>query len=120
MTKPATIDIDRDKAFEWLNNGAQPTDTVNAILKFKGVLYKKHLMRGVKKGALTLEQADEKHTSWVEQKEAKIADRVSQTKKEISDFHAMVSGVAAPKVSKKVVVEETPVEETNEETPAAE
>ncbi|MDP4851565.1 MAG: 30S ribosomal protein S16, partial [Saprospiraceae bacterium] len=64
MTKPATIDIDRDKAFEWLNNGAQPTDTVNAILRFKGVLYKKHLMRGVKKGALTLEQADEKHTSW--------------------------------------------------------
>jgi small subunit ribosomal protein S16 len=120
MTKPATIDIDRDKAFEWLNNGAQPTDTVNAILRFKGVLYKKHLMRGVKKGALTLEQADEKHTSWVEQKEAKIADRVAQTKKEISDFHAMVSGVAAPKVSKKVVVEETPAEETNEETPAAE
>jgi small subunit ribosomal protein S16 len=77
-------------------------------------------MRGVKKGALTLEQADEKHTSWVEQKEAKIADRVAQTKKEISDFHAMVSGVAAPKVSKKVVVEETPAEETNEETPAAE
>ena len=120
MTKPATIDIDRDKAFEWLNNGAQPTDTVNAILRFKGVLYKKHLMRGVKKGALTLEQADEKHTSWVEQKEAKIADRVSQTKKEISDFHAMVSGVAAPKVPKKVIVEETPAEETNEETPAAE
>ena len=120
MTKPATIDIDRDKAFEWLNNGAQPTDTVNAILRFKGVLYKKHLLRGVKKGALTLEQADEKHTSWVEQKEAKIADRVSQTKKEVSDFHAKVSGVAAPKVSKKVVAEDTPAEETNEETPAAE
>lgn len=120
MTKPATIDIDRDKAFEWLNNGAQPTDTVNAILRFKGVLYKKHLMRGVKKGALSLEQANEKHNSWVEQKEAKIADRVSQTKKEISDFHAMVSGVAAPKVSKKVVVEESPAEDTNEETSAAE
>jgi len=120
MTKPATIDIDRDKAFEWLNNGAQPTDTVNAILRFKGVLYKKHLMRGVKKGALTLEQADEKHTSWVEQKEAKIAARVNQTKKEISDFHAMVSGVAAPKVSKKVVADEAPATETNEETPEAE
>jgi len=120
MTKPATIDIDRDKAFEWLNNGAQPTDTVNAILRFKGVLYKKHLMRGVKKGALTLEQADEKHTSWVEQKEAKIAARVSQTKREISDFHAMVSGVAAPKVSKQVVADEAPATETNEETPEAE
>jgi small subunit ribosomal protein S16 len=120
MTKPATIDIDRDKALEWLNNGAQPTDTVNAILRFKGVLYKKHLMRGVKKGALTLAEADEKHTSWVEQKEAKIAARISQTKKEINDFHAMVSGVAAPKVSKKVVVEETPVAEVNEDTAASE
>ena len=120
MTKPATIDIDRDKAFEWLNNGAQPTDTVNAILRFKGVLYKKHLMRGVKKGALTLEQADEKHTAWVEKKEAKIAERVNQTKKEISDFHAMVSGVAVPKASKKQAVEETPADDTVEETQAAE
>jgi small subunit ribosomal protein S16 len=120
MTKPATIDLDRDKALEWLNNGAQPTDTVNAILRFKGVLYKKHLLRGVKKGALTIEQAEEKHNVWVDQKEAIIAERVSQTKKEISDFHAMVSGIAAPKVSKKVVVEEAPAEESSEEIPAAE
>lgn len=120
MTKPATIDLDRDKALEWLNNGAQPTDTVNAILRFKGVLYKKHLLRGVKKGALTIEQAEEKHNVWVDQKEAVIAERVSQTKKEISDFHAMVSGVAAPKVSKIVVVEEAPAEISSEEIPAAE
>lgn len=120
MTKPATIDLDRDKALEWLNNGAQPTDTVNAILRFKGVLYKKHLLRGVKKGALTIEQAEEKHNVWVDKKEAIIAERVSQTKKEISDFHAMVSGIAAPKVSKKVVVEEAPAEESSEEIPAAE
>jgi small subunit ribosomal protein S16 len=120
MTKPATIDLDRDKALEWLNNGAQPTDTVNAILRFKGVLYKKHLLRGVKKGALTIEQAEEKHNVWIDQKEAIIAERVSQTKKEISDFHAMVSGIAAPKVSKKVVVEEAPAEESSEEIPAAE
>jgi small subunit ribosomal protein S16 len=120
MTKPATIDIDRDKAFEWLHNGAQPTDTVRAILRFKGVLYKKHLMRGVRKGALTLEQADEKHTLWVNQKEAKIAERVNQTKQEISDFHARVSGVAAPKVAKKEIIEEAPVAENIEEAPVAE
>jgi small subunit ribosomal protein S16 len=84
------------------------------------VLYKKHLLRGVKKGALTIEQAEEKHNVWVDQKEAIIAERVSQTKKEISDFHAMVSGIAAPKVSKKVVVEEAPAEESSEEIPAAE
>ena len=78
MTKPATIDLDRDKALEWLNNGAQPTDTVNAILRFKGVLYKKHLLRGVKKGALTIEQAEEKHNVWVDQKEAIIAELTNQ------------------------------------------
>lgn len=49
ITKPATIDLDRDKAFEWLMKGAEPTDTINAILRYKGVLYRKHLARGVKK-----------------------------------------------------------------------
>ncbi|MEO1714380.1 MAG: 30S ribosomal protein S16, partial [Bacteroidota bacterium] len=58
LTKPATIDLDRDLAFDWLMKGAQPTDTVRAILRFKGVLYKKHLYRGVKKGALTQEEAE--------------------------------------------------------------
>ena len=61
MTSPATIDLDRDRAFDWLQKGAQPTDTVRAILRFKGVLYKKHLMRGVKKGALTMEEAEAKY-----------------------------------------------------------
>lgn len=75
MTKPATIDIDRDKAYDWLMKGAQPTDTVRAILRFKGVYYKKHLMRGVKKGAMTAEEAENKHQEWVEAKEAKIAAR---------------------------------------------
>ena len=58
MTKPATINLDRDAAFEWLMKGAQPTDTVRAMLRFKGVLYKKHLQRGVAKGAMTQEEAD--------------------------------------------------------------
>ena len=57
MTSPATIDIDRDRAFQWLLNGAQPTDTARAILRFKGVLYMKHLHRGVTKGAFSEEQA---------------------------------------------------------------
>ena len=52
-TNPATIDINFDKTFDWVNNGAQPTDTCRAILSYKGVLYKKHLQGGVKKGALT-------------------------------------------------------------------
>ncbi|MCB0617823.1 MAG: 30S ribosomal protein S16 [Saprospiraceae bacterium] len=101
MTKPATIELDRDKAFEWLMNGAQPTDTARAILRFKGVMYKKHLQRGVRKGALTVEEAESKFQSWVEAKEAKIAARVAQTQEEKRQFLSQVSGTApipAPEV----------------------
>lgn len=97
MTKPATIELDREKAFDWLMKGAQPTDTARAILRFKGVMYKKHLARGVKKGALTQEQADEMLTKWIEAKESKVAERVAQTAQEKADFLKMVSGVAVPK-----------------------
>ena len=71
-TNPATIVLDTDKAVTWLNNGAQPTDTARAILSYKGVLYKTHLDKGVKKGALTQEQADEKFNAWLDSKDAKI------------------------------------------------
>jgi small subunit ribosomal protein S16 len=96
MTKPATIEIDRDKAYEWLMKGAQPTNTVNAILRFKGVLYKKHLQRGVTKGALTQEAADQKLQEWIDAKEAKVAARVEETRKEKEAFLKMVSGEAKP------------------------
>jgi small subunit ribosomal protein S16 len=76
-TNPATIDINFDKTFEWVNNGAQPTDTCRAILSYKGVLYKKHLAGGVKKGALTQEQADGKFAAWVDQKDGKITGKKS-------------------------------------------
>ncbi|MDP4950547.1 MAG: 30S ribosomal protein S16 [Flavobacteriales bacterium] len=71
-TNPATIVLDTDKAVTWLFNGAQPTDTARAILSYKGVLYKAHLNKGVKKGALTQEQADAKFNAWLDSKEAKI------------------------------------------------
>ena len=71
-TNPATIVLDTNKAVTWLNNGAQPTDTARAILSYKGVLYKTHLDKGVKKGALTQEQADEKFNAWSDSKDAKI------------------------------------------------
>jgi small subunit ribosomal protein S16 len=119
MTKPATIDIDRDKAFEWLMNGAQPTDTARAILRFKGIYFKKHLMRGVKKGALTVEQAEAMHKEWVDAKEAKIAARVAKTKEEQREFHAMVSGTTfvppPPPVVFESEVEEEIVEAAQEE-----
>ena len=72
MTRPATIDIDRMKAYEWLNNGAQPSDTVRAILRFKGIMYYKHLQRGVSKGAMTPEEAEIKLIDWVASKESRI------------------------------------------------
>jgi small subunit ribosomal protein S16 len=103
LTVPATIELDREKAYDWLTKGAQPTDTVAAILRFKGVLLKKHLMRGVKKGALTPEQADAQLTEWITAKESKIQARVDKTTQAKADFQKMVSGeikvakvVAAP------------------------
>jgi small subunit ribosomal protein S16 len=74
-TNPATIDINFDKTLDWVNNGAQPTDTCRAILSYKGVLYKKHLQGGLKKGALTEEQVEEKFNAWIDQKDGKITGK---------------------------------------------
>lgn len=128
MTRPATIDIDRDKAFDWLVKGAQPTDTARAILRFKGVYYKKHLMRGVAKGAMTIEEAEAKWQEWVNVKENRIAARFAQWEAEKAEFHSQMSGIP-PVVQEAVAVEEesaaepeAPVAEaeTSEEAPAAE
>ena len=113
MTKPATIEVDRDKAYEWLMNGAQPTDTVRAILSFKGIYYKKHLMRGVKKGAMTPEEAEKKFQDWVEAKEAKIAARFEKSAEDQRQLLSQLSGTPPP-------VEEEPVAEIAEEAPTTE
>jgi len=77
-TNPATIDLNFDKALQWLQNGAQPTDTARAILSYKGVLLKDHLLRGVKKGALTAEQAEAKFESWMKEKETQIQSKIDK------------------------------------------
>ena len=102
LTVPATIEIDREKAFDWLSKGAQPSDTVRAILKFKGVYYKRHLMRGVAKGALTEDQAEQMHKEWIAAKESKIEARREQTRIEKENFWKQVSGEIKPKATKKV------------------
>lgn len=71
-TNPATIELDIDGAVKWLQNGAQPTDTARAILSYKGVLIKNHLAGGVRKGAITEEQAAEKFQAWLDEKEGKV------------------------------------------------
>lgn len=81
-TDPATIDLNFDSALDWLGKGAQPTDTCRAILSYKGVLYKRHLLKGVAKGALTQEEADAKFQQWLEAKQAKIDGKISHLKAE--------------------------------------
>lgn len=72
-TDPATVSLDADAALRWLANGAQPTDTVRSIFSHEGVLLKKHLLTGVKKGALTEEQAEAKLAAWKEERAKKLA-----------------------------------------------
>ena len=74
-TNPATIELDSDKALNWLKCGAQPTDTCRAILSYKGVMLKKHLLEGVKKGAFTEEVAEERLNLWLEEKETKVQEK---------------------------------------------
>ena len=93
QTNPATINYNEQKAFEWMMKGAQPTDTVRAMLTYRGILYRKHLQVGVIKGAITQEQADAKYNEWLEQKDAKIAQKRTDlgTKKEESRKTALAA-----------------------------
>jgi small subunit ribosomal protein S16 len=84
-TNPATIDLDFDSALEWLQKGAQPSDTCRAILSYKGVLLKKHLLEGVKKGALTEEQVEERFDKWLEEKSQNIQDKSAAVAKSVED-----------------------------------
>ena len=145
-TNPATIDLNLDKAVQWLHNGAQPTDTARAILSYKGALLKHHLDGGIRKGALTQEQADAKLAAWLDEKAGKVDAKKSGLSKAEADAKAKalkaeqeanakriaaqaeaakveeVAEEAAAEVTEEVVeaaAEETPaVEENNEETQA--
>lgn len=81
-TNPATIELNFDKALDWLGKGAQPTDTARAILSYKGVLMKKHLLEGVKKGAFDEAEAERRFQKWMEEKEAKIQAKKDQVSAE--------------------------------------
>ena len=85
LTVPAKVELNNDRAFHWLMQGAQPSDTVKAMLSFRGVMLKKHLQIGVLKGALTQEQADSRLADWIKAKEEKMQATTSkhvQTKEE--------------------------------------
>jgi small subunit ribosomal protein S16 len=120
-TNPATIDLNIDQAVQWLHNGAQPTDTARAILSYKGALMKHHLEGGVRKGALTQEQADAKLAQWLEEKAGKVTAKKEGLTKAQSDAKAKAlkaekaasdkraaAAVEAAKVEEEVAVEEAP------------
>lgn len=129
-TNPATIVLDFEKALDWVNKGAQPTDTARAILSYKGVLYKKHLQGGVKKGAFDEAKAEELFAQWSEGKDAKIEGKKSglaQSKEEVKK--AALAAEAKKKADKAAAiaakntpaVEEAPAaEEAETEAPASE
>ncbi|TYQ00375.1 SSU ribosomal protein S16P [Tenacibaculum adriaticum] len=116
-TNPATIDLDVDSAVKWLQNGAQPTDTAKALLSYKGALLKNHLAGGVKKGALTEEQAEAKFTAWLEEKAAKVGGKVDGLAK--AEAEAKAKALEAEKaVNEARIAANVPVVEDSEEVAA--
>lgn len=139
LTNPATIELNFDKALGWLQNGATPTDTCRAILSYKGVLMKKHLLEGVKKGAFDEAEANRRFEEWMKQNEAKIEAKKSRLEKSQEDAiskrlkeEKKVNEARMEKLAKKnaelaaaqeaedaPAADEAPVEEVTE-TPSAE
>lgn len=138
-TNPATIDLLFDRAIDWLQKGAQPTHTCKAILSYKGVIYKNHLLNGVKKGALKAEDVDAKFEKWLNEKTSKIEGKKTKVAESKKDFYkkkmeeeAKAKQAKAEKIAAKVKaaeeapkaeepkVEEPKVETTEQQTPPAE
>ncbi len=141
-TNPATIDLNLDSAVQWLHNGAQPTDTARAILSYKGALLKHHLDGGVRKGALTQEQADAKLAAWIDEKTNKVtskkeglskaeakakaealkAEKVANEKRANAAAEAAKAAEVTEEVAEETVeeVSEVAAEVATEETPAVE
>ncbi|HNS29647.1 MAG TPA: 30S ribosomal protein S16 [Tenuifilaceae bacterium] len=139
ITDPATIELNFDRALDWLQKGAQPTDTVRAILSYKGVLMKKHLFEGVKKGALTQEQAEEKFQNWLKEKESKVREkeeRIAKGQKEVmaqrieaeskirqareQELAKKLAAEAAKEAEASAQAESSPAEEQQVDGPVAE
>ncbi|WP_339614051.1 30S ribosomal protein S16 [uncultured Winogradskyella sp.] len=120
-TNPATIELNIDGAVQWLQNGAQPTDTAKAILSYKGAMLKNHLVGGVRKGALTEEQAETKFNAWLDEKMSKVQAKEDGLSKE--DAAAKAKALEAEKAVNEAriaaampVVEEVAEEVATEET----
>ena len=129
-TNPATIDLNIDIAVQWLHNGAQPTDTARAILSYKGALLKHHLDGGIRKGAITQEQADAKLVAWLEEKAGKVdAKKLGLTKEQAEAKSKALKAeqavnakrlAAAAQAEADLIAANTPAEEVDEEVVAEE
>lgn len=131
-TNPATVIVDIDRAVEWLEKGAQPTDTARTLLSYKGVMLKHHLNGGVRKGAITQEIADKKLADWLKEKEAKIqakkenllkASEEDKIKRLDAEKQASEKRIEDAAAKEAAVVQEAPATEeapTADETPASE
>lgn len=132
LTNPATVVVNTERACIWLHNGAQPTDTVRSLLRFKGVLYRYHLLRGVEKGAFTQDVADKRYADFMEQKEKQMAEKVSKLnnekiahRKEALKYEEEVNQKKAQALAEKRAaaiekqVEQAPAEESAENTSEA-
>jgi small subunit ribosomal protein S16 len=127
---PAIIDLDIDSAVKWLQNGAQPTDTARAILSYKGALLKNHLAGGVRKGALTEEEAEKKFQAWLDEKASKVDAKRDGLAKEDAEAKAKAMEAekaaneariaAAAPVLEEEVTEEVTDEAATEDAPAEE
>lgn len=121
-TNPATIDLNFDRALYWLQTGAQPTDTCRSILSEKGVLYKNHLLIGVKKKALTLEEADAKFNAWLSEKEKKLQQKIEmqnqkrvQLKQQKLEQEKKTREIKSAKIAQKASVADNVVESSTDD-----
>lgn len=122
-TDPATIEINFDRTLNWVQVGAEMSDTAKAILSYKGVLYKNHLIKGIKKGALTEAQVEEKFAKWLEEKESKVGNKREKLSKEAIRAKAdklKAEAEIAEKRAKEIEAKNSPEAAVVEESPVAE
>lgn len=134
-TNPATIEVNLENSVTWLQHGAQPSETARRILSYKGVLLKHHLLGGVRKGALTEEQAEKKFNAWMEDKEKSVANKSEgldkaqaeakakalEAEKEVSEKRtlAAVEAEEAPEEGSEAVLDATETDTAGEDLSAA-
>ncbi len=127
-TNPATIDMDFDSTLSWLQKGAVPSDTCRAILSYKGVMMKKHLLDGVAKKALTLDQVEKKFAAWVAEKEGKVnakkerlaTESKSERKTRLAAEEKAKDAKAAKMAAKNAAITEKASETKEEAAPSSE